>query len=147
LAYQENDQLDGSSEIIPVAEKIIHTPKKWKTYSVATVMQEVTFLGPQNIVNCVNANLNQLNIIASSANECVEYLINEIQINLPLKSYIERDIIKLMFKANCQEIQHNVRIQLKNLTFLDAYFEIIFLELIALYFDQIVHKIKMQRKL
>jgi hypothetical protein len=28
LAYQENDQLDGSSEIIPVAEKIIHTPKK-----------------------------------------------------------------------------------------------------------------------
>ena len=147
LTYRENEQKDVPSKNISATEETSHTSKKRKTYAVAIAMQKTTFLGLQNVIECVNANVNQLNSIANSANECAKYLINEIQINLPVKGYIESDIIKLAFKANCQDIQQNVRIQLKDLTFLDAYFEIIFLELIALYFNQIVRKIKMHRKL
>lgn len=86
-------------------------------------MQKATFRGLENIIDCVNANLLQLNVITSSANDCAKYLVNEIQINLPVKGYIESDIIKLTLKANRSDMQHNVRLQLKYLTFLDAYFE------------------------
>ena len=95
----------------------------------------------------MNANINQLNVIATSVNDCIKYLINEIQINLPVKGYIDCDIIKHTFKANWTDIQQNVRTQLKDLTFLDTYFEITFLELFALYVNHIIRIIKLQRKL
>ena len=100
-----------------------------------------------NVLDCVNANLNQLNIVASSANECAKYLVNEILINLPVKGYVESAIIKLVLKVNCRNIQRDVRNQLKDLTFLDAQFEITFAELIALYFEQIANIIQMRQKL
>ena len=145
VAYRETEKKDAVLE--NPAEENANTPKKRKIYSVAIVMQKATFLGLENIIDCVNANLLQLNVITSSANDCAKYLVNEIQINLPVKGYIESDIIKLTLKANRSDIQHNARLQLKDLTFLDTYFEKTFLELIALYFDQIVNVIKMQRNL
>ncbi|XP_067216564.1 uncharacterized protein [Linepithema humile] len=146
LTYRENGQEVQPLENTTTKEEI-HAPKKRWTYSLAIAMQRASFLGLENILECVNANLNRLNIITTSANDCAKYLINEIQIRLPIVGYIENDIIKLAFKSNCREIQTNVRTQLKDLTFLDDQFEIVFLELIALYFDQIVHIIRFQRKL
>ena len=122
-----------------------NAPKKRKIYPVAIVMQRASFQGLENIMECVNANLSQLNIIASSVNECAKYLVNEIRINLPVKGYIESAIIKLALETKRQEIKKNVRIQLKDLTFLDAYFEIVFPEFIALCFNEIVRVIRMQR--
>ena len=145
LKYQEQEEPSSGSNL--AAEEIIHTPKKPRTYSYAIAMQKTTFLGLENLLDCVNANLNQLNIIANSVNDCSKYLINEIQVNLPNKNFIESNIVKHTINTNCHNIQRNVRLQLKDLTFLDTYFEIIFLELIALYFNQIVRIIKLQRKL
>lgn len=146
LTYRENAQEVQPLENTTTKEEISAT-KKQRTYSLAIVMQRASFLGLENILDCVNANLNRLNIITTSVNECAKYLINEIHIRLPISGYIENDIIKLTYKSNCQEIQTNVRTQLKNLTFLDDQFEIVFLELIALYFDRIVHIIRLQRKM
>ena len=125
-AYRETEEEGAAEENTASANENEPTTKKRKTYSVALVMQKTTFQGMLNVLDCVNANLNQLNIIASSANECAKYLVNEIQINLPIKGYIENVIVKLTLKANCQDIQRNVRNQLKDLTFLDAHFEIFF---------------------
>ncbi|XP_072766285.1 uncharacterized protein [Anoplolepis gracilipes] len=141
VAYRENVQEDLPSENIEDMNANGPTPKKQKTYSVAIVMQRATFLGLKNIVGCVNARLNQLNLISNSVNECARYLMNEIEINLPINSNINSSIIKLLIKSNSKEIERNVRIQLKDLSFFDIYFEITFLEIISLYFNQIVHMI------
>jgi len=73
----------------------------------------------------------------------VRYLIKEIKLNLP-RSYIDCDIIKLTLKGNYDEIEHNVHIN--DLTFLDIYFNIIFLELISLRFNEIPHIILLNRE-
>ncbi|XP_072750089.1 uncharacterized protein [Anoplolepis gracilipes] len=146
VAYRENMQ-DLPSENIEDTNANGPTPKKRKTYSVAIVMQRATFLGLENIVGCVNVRLNQLNLISNSVNECARYLMNEIEINLPINSNINSSIIKLLIKSNSKEIERNVRIQLKDLSFLDIYFEITFLEIISLYLNQIVHMIVTKRKL
>ncbi|XP_072764106.1 uncharacterized protein [Anoplolepis gracilipes] len=114
VAYRENVQ-DLPSENIEDRNANGLTPKKRKTYSVAIVMQRATFLGLENIVGCVNARLNQLNLISNSVNECARYLINEIEIHLPINSNINSSIIKLLIKSNSKEIERNVRIQLKDL--------------------------------
>ncbi|XP_072763652.1 uncharacterized protein [Anoplolepis gracilipes] len=147
VAYRENVQEDLPSENIEDTNANGPTPKKRKTYSVAIVMQRATFLGLENIVGCVNARLNQLNLISNSVNECARYLMNEIEINLPINSNINSSIIKLLINSNSKEIERNVRIQLKDLSFLDIYFEITFLEIISLYLNQIVHMIVTKRKL
>ena len=113
-------------------------------------MQEIIFTRMVNIIDCANANLNELNIIASSANKCTKYLINKIQISSSSNSCQElssritirnkNDFAKLKLKANCQDIQNNVHYHSKDLTFLDTYFEIIFFKLIALCFNQIIIK-------
>ncbi|XP_072743782.1 uncharacterized protein [Anoplolepis gracilipes] len=142
VAYRENVQEDLPSENIEDTNANGPTPKKRKIYSVAIVrMQRATFLGLKNIVGCVNARLNQLNLISNSVNEFARYLMNEIEINLPINSNINSSIIKLLIKSNSKEIERNVRIQLKDLSFLDIYFEITFLEIISLYLNQIVHMI------
>ncbi|XP_072763508.1 uncharacterized protein [Anoplolepis gracilipes] len=146
VVYRENVQEDLPSENIEDTNANGPTAKKRKTYSVA-VMQKATFLGLENIVGCVNARLNQLNLISNSVNECARYLINEIEINLPINSNINSSIIKLLINSNSKEIERNVRIQLKDLLFLNIYFEITFLEISSLYLNQIVHMIVTKRKL
>lgn len=147
VSYRENVQGNISSENVEDTRANGSTPKKQKTYSIAIVMQRATFLGLENIVDCVNVNLNKLNLISSSVNECARYLINEIGINLPINGYINSNIIKLKIRGNSKEIERSIRTQIKDLTFLDEYFEITFLELISLYFNQIVRTIVMKRKL
>ena len=96
VTYRQDDPAEDSADA--------SAAKKRKTYSVAIVMQRISFKGLENIVKCVNANLNQLNLIASSVNDSAKYLVNEIRLNLPVKGYIKSVIIKLAFEANRQEI-------------------------------------------
>jgi hypothetical protein len=118
--------------------------KKRKTYGVAIVMQKTTFQGLENVVKCVNCYLEHLKSLANVVNECAQYLIKEIELKLP-QSYINRDIIRLILRGNYNEIERNVRTQIKDLTFLDIFFNIIFLELTSLHFDEIVHIILSNR--
>lgn len=60
---------------------------------------------------------------------------------------INSNIIKHKIRGNSKEIERSIRTQIKDLRFLDEYFEITFLELISLYFNQIVRTIVMKRKL
>jgi len=146
IAYRENEQEDLSSETAEDASANGPRPKKRKTYNIGIVMQRTTFQGLENIVDCVNANLNRLNLISNNVNECAQYLINEIQLKLPVSGAINNSIVKLTIRGNSKEIERNVRTQLKDLVFLDVYFEITFLEIISLYFEQIVHAIIAKRK-
>jgi len=75
-------------------------------------------------------------IFAKNVNECAR--------KLP-RSYIDCDIIKLTLKENYDEIERNVRIQINDLTFLDMYFNITFLELTSLHFNEILHIILSNR--
>lgn len=111
--------------------------KKRKTYAVEVVMQKTTFLGLENIIKCVDAHLMQLVSIVDSVNVTARYLINEIELKLP-SSYIDRKIIKLNVKGNYQEIERNIQTQINKLTFLDVYFNIVFVELLSLRFNEIV---------
>lgn len=146
IAYRENEQEDLSSETAEDASADGPRLKKRKTYNIGIVMQRTTFQGLENIVDCVNANLNRLNFISNNVNECAQYLINEIQLKLPVSGAINNSIVKLTIRGNSKEIECNVRTQLKDLVFLDVYFEITFLEIISLYFEQIVHAIIAKRK-
>ena len=112
--------------------------KKQKTYALAIVMQKTTFQGLENVVKCVNCYLEHLKSLTNTVNECAQYLIKEIELKLP-QSYVDRDIIKLTIRGNYNEIERNVRTQIKDLTFLDMFFNIILLELTSLRFDEIVH--------
>lgn len=119
--------------------------KKRKTYSVAVVMQKATFLGMENIVKCVDAQLAQLISIVDTVNMCVKYFITEIELKLP-KSYVDCEIIKLTVKGNYQEIKRNVQTQINNLTFLDVYFDIVFEELLSLRINEIARIILLKRQ-
>jgi hypothetical protein len=112
--------------------------KKRKSYAVAIVMQKTTFQGLENVVRCVNCYLQHLKSLSNVVNECAQYLIKEIELKLP-RSYVDRDIIKLTLRGNYNEIEFNVRTQIKDLSFLDMFFNIIFLELTSVHFDEIVH--------
>jgi hypothetical protein len=119
--------------------------KKRKTYSVAVVMQKATFLGMENIVKCVDAQLAQLISIVDHVNVCVKYFITEIELKLPT-SYVDCEIIKLTVKGNYQEIKRNVQTQINNLTFLDANFDIVFEELLSLRINEIARIILLKRQ-
>ncbi|XP_071648495.1 uncharacterized protein [Temnothorax longispinosus] len=124
IAYMENE------------EKNYSPTKKQKTYSVAIVMQKPTFLGLKNIAKCIDAHLSHLKSVANSVNDCMRYLIKEIEFNL-FNSYINEDIVKLIIRKSYNDIERNVRTQITDLTFLDMYFNIVFLELILLRFIKI----------
>jgi len=62
----------------------------------------------------------------------------EIELKLP-RSYIDCDIMKLTLKGNYDEIERNVRTQINDLPFLNMYFNIIFLKLTLLHFNEILH--------
>lgn len=135
VTYKENVEQSASNG---EAEEQEQPPlKKRKTHSVAIVMQKATFLGLENIARCVDAHLSQLVCIADTVNTCANYLMNEIELKLP-SAYIDREIIKLIVNGNFQEIERNVQTQIKDLTFLDVYFNIVFEELLSLGFNEIV---------
>ena len=95
--------------------------KKRKSYSVAIVMQQATFQGMEKKINC--AHVKQLMSIIDNVNECARYLIKEIELLLT-NSYIDSEIIKFTFQGNKEDIECCVRTQIKNLTFLETYFNI-----------------------
>jgi hypothetical protein len=140
ITYKENKESSYA------AEEAQPATKKRKTYAVAVVMQLATFRGMQSITNCVDARISQLDSIADNVAECEEYLIREIELHLP-KNYIDADMIKLTFRGNQQDIERVVRTQINNLTFLDTYFTIVFLEITALKFKEIVNIIMKNRGL
>jgi len=151
VTYKENEEEHSMENINGELRRNKETSdsspasKKRKTYAVAIVMQKITFQGLENVVKCVDAHLNHLQSLADNVNECARYLIKEIELKLP-RSYIDCDIIKLILKGNCDEIERNVRTQINNLTFLDMYFNIIFLELTTLRSNEIVHIILSNRE-
>lgn len=143
VAYKENK--DHVADGIAEEEEAQPPLKKRKTYAVAIVMQKTTFLGLEHIRKCVDAHLTQLVSIVDTVDATVRYLINEIELKLP-SSYIDREIIKLTIKGNYQEIERNVQTQINNLTFLDVYFDIVFVELLTLRFNEIVRIILLKRE-
>lgn len=149
VAYKET----GEHTTGNTSEKIQHpeeetdsqpASKKRKTYAVAIVMQKTTFHGLENVAKCIDAHLKHLESLTENVNECARYLTTEIELNLP-RSYVDRDIVKLTLKGNFYDIEHNVRTQIKNLTFLDMYFNIIFQELISFRFNEILRIIMSNR--
>ncbi|KYQ47781.1 hypothetical protein ALC60_13187 [Trachymyrmex zeteki] len=123
--------------------------KKRRTYAVVIVMQETTFLGLQSVVKCINAHFKHLESLSDNVNKCAQYLIKEIELKLPV-NYVNREIIRLMLKDNYDEIARDVRTQITDLIFLhlfDSYFNIIFLELITLRYNEILHLILSNREL
>ncbi|KYN15579.1 hypothetical protein ALC57_12201 [Trachymyrmex cornetzi] len=111
--------------------------KKRKSYSVAIVMQQATFQGMERVIKCVDAHVNQLTSIIDNVNECERYLIKEIE--LLTNSFIDAEIIRLVFRGNKEAIERSVKTQINNLSFLEAYFNILFLELTELKFNEIVN--------
>ena len=101
-------------------------------------MQKTTFLGLRSIVKCVDARLKQLEYLSDNVNKCALYLIQEIELKLP-QCFINQEILKLTLRGNYEDIERNVRTQINNLTFLDMYFNIIFLELTSLRYNEIFH--------
>jgi len=89
-------------------------------------------------VSLIDAHLKYLQSLADNVNKCARYLIKEIELKLS-RSYIDCDIIKLTLKGNYNEIERNVRTQINDLTFLNMYFNIIFLELTLLCFNEILY--------
>ncbi|KAL6254309.1 hypothetical protein P5V15_014358 [Pogonomyrmex californicus] len=149
LAYKENEE--ATMENIEIQHRGTTTDsqpptKRRKTYTVAIVMQKSTFHDLKNIVKCVDAHLKHLQNVTDNVNKCAQYLIKEIELNLP-KSYIDSDIVKLSLKGNYHEIARNVHTQINDLTFLDMYFDIIFVELTSLRFNEILHIIFSNRNL
>lgn len=149
LAYKENEE--AAMENIEIQHRGTTTEsqppmKRRKTFAVAIVMQKSTFHGLENIVKCVDAHLKHLQDLADNVNKCAQYLIKEIELNLP-KSYIDGDIVKLSLKGNYNEIARNVRTQINDLTFLDMYFDIVFVEITSLRFNEILRIILSNRNL
>lgn len=151
LAYKEEEELRSTENITGNLRKeeitSDSTPpsKKRRTFAVAIVMQKTTFLGLQNVEKCVDAHLKQLETLTENVNKCAQYLIREIELKLPV-SYINQEIIKLTLRGNYEEIERNVRRQINDLTFLDMYFNIIFLELISLRYKEIFYIILSNRE-
>jgi len=150
VTYKENEEEHPMENIVGELRKketddSSPSAKKRRTYAVAIVMQKTTFQGMENVVNCVDAHLKHLQSLADNINECAQYLIKEIELKLP-RSYIDCDIIKLTLKGNYDEIECNVRTQINDLTFLNMYFNIIFLEITSLRFNEILHIILSNRK-
>lgn len=137
-AYKENEEnTDTANGNIQKDETSGDPPaKKRRTYTVAIVMQKTTFLGLKNIVKCVDAHLAHLQSLANSVNDCARYLIKEIELVLP-KNYIDENIVRSTLKGNYNDIVRSVRTQITDLTFLDMYFDIIFLELTSLRYNEI----------
>ncbi|XP_071637419.1 uncharacterized protein [Temnothorax longispinosus] len=146
LAYKENEKDTSTRTDQRTDEENCPPTKKRKTCAVAIVMQKPTFLGLKNIAKCIDAHLLHLKSVADNVNNCARYLIKEIELNLP-KSYIDEDIVKLTLRGNYNDIERNVRTQITDLTFLDMYFNIVFLELILLRFIEIRHIILSNRGL
>lgn len=107
-------------------------------------MQGTTFHGLENIVNCVKEHLKHLHSFSNSVNECAQYLNKEIELHLP-KAYADREIVKLTLRGNYSDIERNVRTQIKDLIFLDTYFNIIFVELTSLRLGEIQEIISVHR--
>ncbi|XP_071582201.1 uncharacterized protein [Temnothorax nylanderi] len=136
LAYKENEESTSTGMDQRTDEENCPPTKKRKTFAVAIVMQKPTFIGLKNIAKCIDAHLSQLKSVAENVNNCARYLIKEIELNLP-NNYIDEDIVKLTLRGNYNDIERNVRTQITDLTFLDMYFNIVFLELILLRFTEI----------
>jgi len=65
---------------------------------------------------------------------CARDLIKKIELLLT-NSYFDSEIIKLTFRNNKEDIERCVRTQIKNLSFLETYFNILFLEITELKFN------------
>ena len=139
ISYKEEEE-NSNGNLRKEEDAVDSTPsaKKRRTYVAAVVMQKTTFLGLRSIVKCVDARLKQLEYLSDNVNKCALYLIQEIELKLP-KCFINQEILKLTLRGNCEDIERNVRTQINDLTFLDVYFNIIFLELTSLRYNEIFH--------
>lgn len=150
MTYKEENTSTETTreELLQKSEEAAGFPsaKKRKTYAVTIVMQKTTFLRLKNVAKCVDAHLSLLQSLVNNVNECVQYLIKKIELNLP-KSYIDYDIVKLTLRGNYDDIERNVRTQINDLNFLDMYFNIIFLEITTLRFNEILRIILTNRSL
>ncbi|KYQ59591.1 hypothetical protein ALC60_01382 [Trachymyrmex zeteki] len=70
-------------------------------------MQKITFLGLQNVVKCIDTHLKHLESLSDNVNKCAQYLIQEIELKLPVSS-INQEIIKLTLRGNYEDIELNV---------------------------------------
>ncbi|KYQ48646.1 hypothetical protein ALC60_12303 [Trachymyrmex zeteki] len=147
-SYGAKSILNSSGDLQDKKKTSDATPptKKRRTYAVIIVMQETTFLGLQSVIKCVNVHLKHLEFLSDNVNKCAQYLIKEIELKLPV-NYVNREIIRLTLKDNYDEIAHNVRTQINDLIFLDSYFNIIFVELTSLRYNEIFHIILTNRQL
>jgi len=146
LAYKEEEE-NSNGNLRKKEDALDSSPpvKKWRTYVAAVVMQKTIFLGLRSIVKCVDAHLKQLESLSDNVNKCALYLIQEIELKLPA-CFINQEILKLTLRGNCEDIERNVRTQINDLTFLDMYFNIIFLELTSLRYNEIFHIILSKRE-
>ncbi|KYN39701.1 hypothetical protein ALC56_05904 [Trachymyrmex septentrionalis] len=147
IAYKEEEEENSNGNLRKEEDAVDSTPsaKKRRTYVTAVVMQKTTFLGLRSIVKCVDARLKQLEYLSDNVNKCALYLIQEIELKLP-KCFINQELLKLTLRGNCEHIERNVRTQINDLTFLDMYFNIIFLELTSLRYNEIFHIILSKRE-
>jgi len=121
--------------------------KKRRSYSVTIVMQ-ATFQGMETIINqmcqCICKPID-IYYLLSTILTSVPNLIKEIELFLT-NSYINSEI-KLICRDNKEDIEHYVRTQIKNLSFLETYFNILFLKITELKFNEIVNIVLMNRGL
>ncbi|RLU19401.1 hypothetical protein DMN91_007958 [Ooceraea biroi] len=101
VAYKENEAHTTGNTHAEEETALTPASKKRKPYGICIVMQQTTFIGLENIVKCIDAQLKRLQSLAKSVNECARYLIKEIELNLP-SGYIDRDIVKLTLKPRLQ---------------------------------------------
>jgi len=145
LTYKENANQPGLDKEVEESQPT----KKRRTYAVAVVMQKATILGLENIVKCINAHLTQLISIVDTVYTCDRLLIMEIELKLPPYidlTYLTPEIIKLTIKSNYREIEQALQKQIQDLTFLEVYFNIVFEELLALRFNDIVRAILLKHE-
>lgn len=114
--------------------------KKRKLYSVSVVLQKTSFDGLESVIKCINARYKQLESLASLITDCARLLITEIEQNLP-KRPLDEDVIQQTLAEKQQEVEQNVRRQIKNVHFIDAYFDIVFSELTSIHLNEIIRAI------
>ncbi|EFN88517.1 hypothetical protein EAI_17224 [Harpegnathos saltator] len=94
--------------------------KKRKLYTENIVMQKTSFDGLETVAKCIDARYEHLQAVAALVSNCKCILISEIELNLAKKG-VNEDFVKQTLADKYQEIEENVRRQIKNLR-LDTYF-------------------------
>ena len=119
-------------EALSAQTESTQSPKKIKFYYVVIVIQQATFQGMSNQMSQYACKPTLLLTMLTTM--CARDLIKKIELLLT-NSYFDSEIIKLTFRNNKEDIERCVRTQIKNLSFLETYFNILFLEITELKFN------------